>query len=90
MKHVSNYCKVTLLHKSIIQMLNKKIDFGKISDILKTKEWLLLHISFQYYLNNINERDVEAMDTTKQRMINFLLENANPSIKYRVKKEIIN
>jgi len=89
-KHVSNYCKVTLLHKSIIQMLNKKIDFGKISDILKTKEWLLLHISFQYYLNNINERDVEAMDTTKQRMINFLLENANPSIKYRVKKEIIN
>lgn len=30
------------------------------------------------------------MDNTKQRMIDFLLENANPSIKYRVKKEIIN
>lgn len=26
----------------------------------------------------------------KQKMIEFLIENANPSIKYRVKKEILN
>lgn len=46
--------------------------------------------AFIFSCNSLKERILTPMDATKQRMIDFLLENANPSIKYRVKKEILN